>query len=252
MNSRGAFVDATTSACWHAPCRGMHLGGAACSKAVSQSKSRHVSRTVHSGSRQHTQQEQHQPVSMSRRQSLAGMGVLLGLMPGTATASPSTDLVEGTRNWLHLGVESYHLWWQSVVDGIANDDQTGLTAEQAPHQARRFGSVSVPGLSSFSFIHGTLVGATLIALISLAGSSNRPQQQQQMMQQAALRPEVEAALRRLLASPDTSSTFADPAVHAAIQEVRSDLRNITKYRDVPAVMQAFQKLLEIEDILERL
>jgi hypothetical protein len=48
---------------------------------------------------------------------------------------------------------------------------------------------------------------------------------------------VEAALRRLLASPDTSSTFHDPVVHAAIQDVRSDLRNITKYRDDPAVMQ---------------
>jgi hypothetical protein len=55
--------------------------------------------------------------------------------------------------------------------------------------------------------------------------------------QPQLRPEVEAALRRLLASPDTSSTFHDPAVHAAIQDVRSDLRNITKYRDDPAVMQ---------------
>jgi hypothetical protein len=44
------------------------------------------------------------------------------------------------------------------------------------------GSITVPGLSSFSFIHGTLVGATLIALISLAGSSNN-QQQQQLVEQ---------------------------------------------------------------------
>jgi hypothetical protein len=58
-----------------------------------------------------------------------------------------------------------------------------------------------------------------------------------MCAQPQLRPEVEAALRRLLSSPDTSSTFHDPAVHAAIQDVRSDLRNITKYRDDPAVMQ---------------
>jgi hypothetical protein len=58
-----------------------------------------------------------------------------------------------------------------------------------------------------------------------------------MCTQPQLRPEVEAALRRLLSSPDTSSTFHDPAVHAAIQDVRSDLRNITKYRDDPAVMQ---------------
>jgi hypothetical protein len=50
----------------------------------------------------------------------------------------------------------------------------------------------VPGLSSFSFIHGTLVGATLIALISLAGSSNSQQeQQQQLVQQVGSKePEV--------------------------------------------------------------
>jgi uncharacterized membrane protein YccC len=50
------------------------------------------------------------------------------------------------------------------------------------------GSVSVPGLSSFSFIHGTLVGATLIALISLAGSSSSQQQeqQQQLVQQVGM------------------------------------------------------------------
>lgn len=47
---------------------------------------------------------------------------------------------------------------------------------------------------------------------------------------------MEAALARLLASPETSSTFHDPAVHAALQDVRADLRNINKYRDDPAVM----------------
>ncbi|WIA13831.1 hypothetical protein OEZ85_007376 [Tetradesmus obliquus] len=206
------------------------------------------------GEDQHAPQQQQQlHSSISRRQSLAGMGALLGLVPGAATASPSSDLVEGTQNWLHLGVQSYNLWWQGLVDGIANDDQTGLTAEQqGQRKARRFGSISVPGLSSFSFIHGTLVGATLIALISLAGSGSARQQEQQQQQLPALRPEVEAALARLLASPETSSTFHDPAVHAALQDVRADLRNINKYRDDPAVMTAFQKLLEIEDILERL
>ncbi|KAF6251847.1 hypothetical protein COO60DRAFT_580194 [Scenedesmus sp. NREL 46B-D3] len=250
MGSRRMRVDSTASACWHPPPRGTQLCGVVCSPAVIISRSRHVARAMHKESQHLSKQEQQLEVPISRRQSLAGMGVLLGLLPGTATASPSTDLLEGTQNWLHLGVESYSLWWQSVVDGVANDGQTGLTAEQEQHKARRFGSITVPGLSSFSFIHGTLVGATLIALLSLAGSSNS--QEQQLVQQPQLRPELEAALRRLLASPDTSSTFHDPAVHAAIQEVRRDLRNITKYRDDPAVMQAFQKLLEIEDILERL
>lgn len=57
------------------------------------------------------------------------------------------------------------------------------------------------------------------------------------LQPPQLRPEVEAALHRLLASPDTNSTFHNPVVHAALQDVRGDLRNITKYRDDPAVMQ---------------
>jgi hypothetical protein len=58
--------------------------------------------------------------------------------------------LQGTQNWLHLGVESYSLWWQSVVDGIANDDQTGLTAEQEPRKARRFGEGAGLGGSSSS------------------------------------------------------------------------------------------------------
>jgi hypothetical protein len=50
------------------------------------------------------------------------------------------------------------------------------------------GSISVPGLSSGGFIHATLVGATLIALLSLAGSSSRQQQeqQQQLVQQVGM------------------------------------------------------------------
>jgi hypothetical protein len=62
--------------------------------------------------------------------------------------------LQGTQNWLHLGVESYNLWWQSVVDGIANDDQTGLTAEQEPRKARRFGERS-KSCSSASAVAGS-------------------------------------------------------------------------------------------------
>jgi hypothetical protein len=38
----------------------------------------------------------------------------------------------------------------------------------------------------------------------------------------------------------------------AAAQVRVDPRAIAKYRDDPVVMQAFSKLLEIENILERL
>eukprot|EP00775_Hariotina_reticulata_P013868 gene13868-13989_t len=73
-----------------------------------------------------------------------------------------------------------------------------------------------------------------------------------LKQPGDLNPEVEAALRRLLASPEVTATFHDPSVHIALQEVRGDVRSIAKYKNDPAVMQAFEKLLEIEDILERL
>lgn len=39
-------------------------------------------------------------------------------------------------------------------------------------------------------------------------------------QHPALNPEVEAALKQLLASPEVKAQFHDPAVHAALQEVR--------------------------------
>lgn len=42
-------------------------------------------------------------------------------------------------------------------------------------------------------------------------------------QHPALNPEVEAALKQLLASPEVKAQFHDPAVHAALQEVRSRL-----------------------------
>jgi hypothetical protein len=58
-----------------------------------------------------------------------------------------------------------------------------------------------------------------------------------LQQSGDLNPEVETALRRLLASPEVSATFHDPNVHNALQEVRVDVRSITKYRNDPAVMQ---------------
>jgi hypothetical protein len=50
------------------------------------------------------------------------------------------------------------------------------------------GSVSVPGLSSFSFIHGALVGGAVILL--LAADKLNPQQQPQQAgdQQVCIRP----------------------------------------------------------------
>lgn len=43
------------------------------------------------------------------------------------------------------------------------------------------------------------------------------------VQHPALNPEVEAALKQLLASPEVKAQFHDPAVHAALQEVRGAL-----------------------------
>jgi hypothetical protein len=40
-----------------------------------------------------------------------------------------------------------------------------------------------------------------------------------LLQHPVLNPEVEAALKQLLASPEVKAQFHDPAVHAALQEV---------------------------------
>jgi hypothetical protein len=58
-----------------------------------------------------------------------------------------------------------------------------------------------------------------------------------------LDPELEAALRAALA--DAGETFHDPVVHEAVEDVRRDVANISKYRDNPSVMAAFRKLLEV-------
>lgn len=170
-------------------------------------------------------------------------------------ASVSSDLVEGTQNLVTISRNSFGLWVQQVVDSIANGDETGITDLEnleGSTRKRRFGSVHVPGLSSFSFIHGALVGGAVILL--LAADKLTPTQPQQAgdSQHPALNPEVESALKQLLASPEVKAQFHDPAVHAALQEVRVDPRAIAKYRDDPVVMQAFSRLLEIENILERL
>lgn len=198
--------------------------------------------------------KQQQQGQHNRRAALAAL--LLGAA-GTAArpaAAASSDLLEGTQSLFAIGSESFSLWVQKGIDSIVNDDSIGITDLEGTTRKRRFGSISVPGLSSFSFIHGALVGGAVILL--LAADKLTPQQQQQQAagdpQHPALNPEVEAALKQLLASPEVKAQFHDPAVHAALQEVRVDPRAIAKYRDDPAVMQAFSKLLEIENILERL
>jgi hypothetical protein len=39
----------------------------------------------------------------------------------------SSDLLEGTQNWLSIGRESLGLWVQKAVDGVFNGDDTGIT-----------------------------------------------------------------------------------------------------------------------------
>lgn len=48
--------------------------------------------------------------------------------------------LQGTQNWFNIGVQSYGLWMQSVVDTISNDDQTGLiAADDNQPRRRKFG-----------------------------------------------------------------------------------------------------------------
>lgn len=155
-----------------------------------------------------------------------------------------------------------------------NGGNDGDAAEaELQERRRRFGVITVPGLSSFSFIHGLLVGCAVIALLTadhlgLGGSSSAASRSSsdsgapnssdhssgssiaQALTASGLDPEVESALRAALS--DASATFHDPQVHDAIEDVRKDIANIAKYRENETVMQAFQKLLEIEGILERL
>lgn len=55
--------------------------------------------------------------------------------------------------------------------------------------------------------------------------------------------DMAAALKAALA--EAPRAFADPAVHAAIEDVRADVARIANYKDDPAVMGAFEKLLEV-------
>lgn len=59
--------------------------------------------------------------------------------PTAHCAQPLTQTLhapmQGTQNWLNLGVQSYSLWAQSLMDGISNDDQTGVVQPKPP--ARR-------------------------------------------------------------------------------------------------------------------
>jgi hypothetical protein len=50
-------------------------------------------------------------------------------------------------------------------------------------------------------------------------------------------PQVEAALRKFISTPEVSETFHDPEVHNALMDIRTDLKNISKYRDNPRVIQ---------------
>jgi len=86
-----------------------------------------------------------------------------------------------------------------------------------------------------------------------------PQQPQQQNQPATMvtdegsgNPQVEAALKKFISTPEVSETFHDPEVHKALIDIRADLKNISKYKDNPRVIQAFEKLLDIENILEQL
>ena len=48
---------------------------------------------------------------------------------------------------------------------------------------------------------------------------------------------MEAALKKFISTPEVSETFHDPEVHKALMDIRADLKNISKYKDNPRVIQ---------------
>lgn len=46
--------------------------------------------------------------------------------------------LQGTGNVINLGMQSYGLWMQSIIDDISNDDQIGMAAGGRP-PSRKFG-----------------------------------------------------------------------------------------------------------------
>lgn len=80
---------------------------------------------------------------LGRRAALAA--ALLPVLASTALpsqASVSSDLLEGTQNWLSIGRESLRLWVQQAVDGVFNSDETGITDLEnldGSRPRRRFG-----------------------------------------------------------------------------------------------------------------
>jgi hypothetical protein len=62
--------------------------------------------------------------------------------------------------------------------------------------------------------------------------------------------QVEQALRLLLSEQHLHEVLHEPEVVAALADIRHDVSNISKYQGDGAVMEVFQKLLEIESILE--
>ncbi|GBF92761.1 hypothetical protein Rsub_05130 [Raphidocelis subcapitata] len=176
-----------------------------------------------------------------------------------AASPPPTDIVEGTQRWADLGIQAIGAQLQQAAGG--GDEEADAALQE---RRRRFGVVTVPGLSSFSFIHGMLVGTAAIAFVWTlgnggssgsssdggGGSGGGGEPAKSGQAPPALDPQLADALRAALA--DAGETFHDPAVHEAVEDVRRDIANISKYRDNPNVMAAFSKLLEIEGILERL
>lgn len=191
--------------------------------------------------------------SLALAAAAAAAALAFGPAPARADADAPTDILEGTQRWADLGRQAIGAQLQQAAGG---DDEAADAALQ--ERRRRFGVITVPGLSSFSFIHGLLVGTAAIAFFwtgigsgsTTTSGSGSAQQGGSGRDTPGLDPELEAALRAALA--DAGETFHDPVVHEAVEDVRRDVANISKYRDNPSVMAAFRKLLEIEGILERL
>ena len=60
-----------------------------------------------------------------------------------------------------------------------------------------------------------------------------------VLQHPVLNPEVEAALKQLLASPEVKAQFHDPAVHAALQEVRQNEDPLHTYLHILYMIYTF-------------
>lgn len=102
--------------------------------------------TVKSSGQRRASGRQDTQRQLARRAALAVTFLPLLGSGSASQASVSSDLVEGTQNWLSIGRDSLRLWVQSAVDDVINNDETGITDLDNPVRRKRFGECYPFGL----------------------------------------------------------------------------------------------------------